>query len=249
MSAPRAAVPLYVHPVVDSALWERVLRPGAADLVVVNVDSGPGHAPDPVFAEALHARDHSARDDNARHDNARDHSAPATLLGYVDTDYGRRDMHDVRAEARLWRDRYGVTSVLLDQVISGAGPDGRVDVDALVAFTDLAHELRRDGVAMLAGNPGTVPHPRVLRLLDVTCVRETDLETHLTAPAPPVPDVDPARLWHLIYDCPPERVRDAVERSAELGAGFVGLAADGLPHPWGSVEYLNADRPTISSAG
>lgn len=249
MSAPRAAVPLYVHPVVDSALWERVLRPGAADLVVVNVDSGPGHAPDPVFAEALHARDHSARDDNARHDNARDHSAPATLLGYVDTDYGRRDMHDVRAEARLWRDRYGVTSVFLDQVISGAGPDGRVDVDALVAFTDLAHELRRDGVAMLAGNPGTVPHPRVLRLLDVTCVRETDLETHLTAPAPPVPDVDPARLWHLIYDCPPERVRDAVERSAELGAGFVGLAADGLPHPWGSVEYLNADRPTISSAG
>lgn len=244
MSAPRAAVPLYVHPVVDSALWERVLRPGAADLVVVNVDSGPGHAPDPVFAEALHARD-----DNARHDNARDHSAPATLLGYVDTDYGRRDMHDVRAEARLWRDRYGVTSVFLDQVISGAGPDGRVDVDALVAFTDLAHELRRDGVAMLAGNPGTVPHPRVLRLLDVTCVRETDLETHLTAPAPPVPDVDPARLWHLIYDCPPERVRDAVERSAELGAGFVGLAADGLPHPWGSVEYLNADRPTISSAG
>lgn len=249
MSAPRAAVPLYIHPVVDSALWERVLRPGAADLVVVNVDSGPGHAPDPVFAEALHARDHSARDDNARHDNARDHSAPATLLGYVDTDYGRRDMHDVRAEARLWRDRYGVTSVFLDQVISGAGPDGRVDVDALVAFTDLAHELRRDGVAMLAGNPGTVPHPRVLRLLDVTCVRETDLETHLTAPAPPVPDVDPARLWHLIYDCPPERVRDAVERSAELGAGFVGLAADGLPHPWGSVEYLNADRPTISSAG
>lgn len=249
MSAPRAAVPLYVHPVVDSALWERVLRPGAADLVVVNVDSGPGHAPDPVFAEALHARDHSARDDNARHDNARDHSAPATLLGYVDTDYGRRDMHDVRAEARLWRDRYGVTSVFLDQVISGAGPDGRVDVDALVAFTDLAHELRRDGVAMLAGNPGTVPHPRVLRLLDVTCVRETDLETHLTAPAPPVPDIDSAKLWHLIYDCPPERVRDAVERSAELGAGFVGLAADGLPHPWGSVEYLNADRPTISSAG
>nr|WP_241728284.1 spherulation-specific family 4 protein [Dietzia maris] len=244
VNAPRAAVPLYIHPVVDSALWERVLRPGAADLVVVNVDSGPGHTPDPVFAEALHSRDLSARDLGAR-----DHSAPATLLGYVDTDYGRRDVHDVRAEARLWRDRYGVTSVFLDQVISGTGPDGRVDVDALLSFTDLANALRRDGVATLAGNPGTVPHPRVLRLLDVTCVRETDLDTHLTTPAPPVPDIDSAKLWHLIYDCPPERVREAVERSAELGAGFVGLAADGLPHPWGSVEYLNADRPTISSAG
>lgn len=234
MSAPRAAVPLYIHPVVDSALWERVLRPGAADLVVVNVDSGPGHTPDPVFAEALHARDHSA---------------PATLLGYIDTDYGRRDVHDIQTEARLWRDRYSVTSVFLDQVISGAGPDGRDDIDALVAFTVLTNALRRDGVATLAGNPGTVPHPSVLRLLDVTCVRETDLETHLTTPAPPVPEVDPARLWHLVYDCPPECVPKAVARSAELGAGLVGLAADGLPHPWGSVEYLNSDRSTISSSG
>ena len=37
MNAPRAAVPLYIHPVVDSALWERVLRPGAADLVGLTI--------------------------------------------------------------------------------------------------------------------------------------------------------------------------------------------------------------------
>lgn len=240
MNTPRAAVPLYIHPVVDSELWEQVLRPGAADLVVVNVDSGPGRVLDPVFAEALRAYGPGGTRGTGGH---------ATILGYVDTDYGRRTPHEVRAEARKWRDRYGITSVFLDQVVSGVGPDGRADVDALIEFTGLVTTLRGDGVVTLAGNPGAIPHPRVLRVLDVICVRETDLETHLTSPATPLPDIDPAKIWHLIYECPSERRGDAVARSVELGAGYVGLAADGLPHPWGSVEFLNADHPTISNSG
>lgn len=234
MSTPRAAVPLYIHPVADSELWEQVLRPGAADLVVVNVDSGPGRELDPVFADALRAQDPGA---------------PTVILGYVDTDYGRRSVRDVRAEARRWREDYGVTSIFLDQVISGTGAAGRIDIDALLDLTHLVDALRSDGVVTIAGNPGTVPHPRITRILDVTCVRETDLRTHLTAPDPPIPDVDPARLWHLIYDCPPDRVQEAVTRSVALGAGLVGLAADGLPHPWGSVGYLNSGERPVSRTG
>lgn len=233
MNTPRAAVPLYSHPVADSALWDKVLRPGAADLVVVNVDSGPGHDTDRAFTDAL--RTHDA-------------GPGTTVLGYVDTDYGRRATDDILREARLWRERYGVTSVFLDQVVSGSGPAGQPDLDALIGFTRLVDALRRDGVDTLAGNPGTVPHPRVTRILDITCVRETDLHTHLTAPAP-TPDVDPGRLWHLIYDCPPELAREAVARSAAMGAGLVGLAPDGLPHPWGSVGFLNDDHPGLSNCG
>lgn len=234
MSAPRAAVPLYLHPAYDRELWEQVLHPGAADLVVVNVDSGPGRTTDPIFAEALR--------------NAPVDKGP-TVLGYVDTDYGRRSLRDIRTDVRRWREEYGVTSVFLDQVASGIGSDGHLDARVIVPLTGLVHALRRDGARVIAGNPGAVPHPWILRLLDITCVRETDLETHLTGPGEPPGGVDPSRVWHLVYDCPPDRAQEAIDRSVELGAGYVGLAADALPHPWGSVEYLNPDGAPVSSRG
>lgn len=227
MSALRAAVPLYQYPGEDSSLWKQVFTPGAASLVVVNVDSGPGAELDPVFAEVLHA-------------------APDNVHGYVDTDYGRRPVDDVREDARHWRERYGVCSIFLDQVVSGIAADGRVDAGALATLTGLISALQRDGIRSISGNPGTVPHPWVLRLLDVTCVRETDMETHLSTPIAPLPDVARSSLWHLIYDCPPDRQEEALTRSEELGAGLVGLTPDGLPHPWGSVGYLNDSAPQLS---
>lgn len=228
MNALRAAVPLYHYPGGDSTLWAKVLTPGAVDLVVVNVDSGPGAELDPVFTNALHC-------------------APDTVHGYVDTDYGRRAEDDIRTDARRWRERYGVCSIFLDQVVSGVGADGRVDTGSLATLTGLVSALRRDGIRSISGNPGTVPHPWVLGLLDVTCVRETDMETHLSTPIAPLPDVAPSSLWHLIYDCPTDRVEEVVARSVELGAGLVGVSPDGLPHPWGSVGYLNGGVSQVSS--
>lgn len=227
MSGLRAAVPLYRYPGEDRALWERVLTPGAVDLVVVNVDSGPGSGLDPAFAEALHC-------------------APDTVHGYVDTAYGQRPVDEIRDEARHWYERYAVRSIFLDQVISGTGPDGRVDAGALATLTRLVGALRRDGIRTISGNPGTVPHRWVLTILDVTCVRETDLKTHLSTPIAPIADVEPSSLWHLIYDCPDDRAQEALARSVELGAGLVGLAPDGLPHPWGAVGYLNDSPPRLS---
>ncbi|MDV8000109.1 spherulation-specific family 4 protein [Rhodococcus sp. IEGM 1408] len=228
MSALRAAVPLYHYPGEDSGLWEQVLTPGAVDLVVVNVDSGPGAELDPVFTEALRC-------------------APDNVHGYVDTDYGRRPVDDIRADAHRWRAWYGVRSIFLDQVVSGAGAGGRVDTGSLARLTGLVGALRRDGMRSISGNPGTVPHPQVLRLFDVTCVRETDMETHLSTPIAPLPEVAASSLWHLVYDCPPDRLEEVLARSVELGAGLVGVTPDGLPHPWGSVGYLNNSAPQVSS--
>lgn len=228
MSALRAAVPLYQYPGEDAALWAQVLSPGAVDLVVVNVDSGPGAEVDPVFSRALRR-------------------APDTVHGYVDTTYGQRPVDDIRDDARRWRERYGVRSLFLDQVSSGLGADGRVEAGALATLTGLVSALRQDGTRTISGNPGTVPHPWVLRLFDVTCVRETDLATHLSTPIAPLPEVAATGLWHLVYDCPPDRVQEALARSVELGAGLVGLTPDGLPHPWGSVGYLNDDAVMLSS--
>lgn len=230
MIPPRAAVPLYLFPASDPETWEAVLAPGAADLVVVNLDSGPGRHPDHVFTAALG-------------------TPTAAVHGYVDTAYGARTVDDIRADARLWRRRHGVSSVFLDQVVSGTGDDGRIDAGALASLTGLVAALRDDGVQRIAGNPGTTPHPWVLRLLDVTCVRETDLATHLADPSPPLPYISPCRIWHLIYDCPPHRAEEAIARSVALGAGLIGIATDGLPHPWGSVVYLNSGTRAVNTCG
>ncbi|MEU6215655.1 spherulation-specific family 4 protein, partial [Streptomyces sp. NPDC047023] len=72
---PMLLVPLYEHPADRPEAWERLIR--SADRlhsVVLNPGNGPGSAPDERFAHVA--------------ERLRDAGVP--VLGYADTDYGRR---------------------------------------------------------------------------------------------------------------------------------------------------------------
>ncbi|CAM5650545.1 Phage tail protein OS=Streptomyces alboniger OX=132473 GN=CP975_23525 PE=4 SV=1 [Streptomyces alboniger] len=86
-------VPLYVHPAADPAAW-RTLVAAAPRLygIVLNAADGPGAAPDPAFTEAAREL----------------REAGVRVLGYVDTDYGKRPLEAVAEDLDRHRARLGL---------------------------------------------------------------------------------------------------------------------------------------------
>lgn len=130
-------VPYYEHPSVRPAEWDALIAAAPRlHAVVLNPASGPGERPDPAFAEVAE----------------RLRAADVRVLGYADTDYGRRPMTDVVRELSRHRAWYGTDGAFLDQVASGEAE--------FTYYRRLATAAWGLGCGTLALNHGTVPHPR-----------------------------------------------------------------------------------------
>ncbi|MCZ4516717.1 hypothetical protein O3Q52_53195 [Streptomyces sp. ActVer] len=204
-------VPYYEHPSDRPAEWEAIVE-AAPRLygVVLNPSSGPGERPDPAFAEVaerLRGRD-------------------VRVLGYADTDYGRRPRAEVVRDLTRYRDWYGVDGAFLDQVTSGLGDFGY--------YQRLATAAWGAGCTTLALNHGAPPHPAYARLADVLVTFEGTWETYRSLrPAPFA--VGRTRQCHLVHGVPPgapvgelARARGATVHCAVPGEGA---------HPWGTLPH------------
>lgn len=206
-------VPFYEHPAARPAAWDAVVR-AAPRLygVVLNPDSGPGAAPDPAFAAV----------------STRLRAAGVRVLGYADTDYGRRPHAAVARDLLAHRDWYGADGAFLDRVTAGA--------DALAHCRRLAAAARAAGAAALVLNHGVHPDPGYAELADLLVTFEGTWDRYRCAPGPPpwTAAHAPGRFCHLVYAAPP---------GAAFTAG-VGCAVPGdAPHPWGTLPHaLEAAR-------
>ncbi|MFE9257146.1 spherulation-specific family 4 protein [Streptomyces sp. NPDC006879] len=207
-------VPLYEHPAHRPEAWARVLR--SADRlhsVVLNPDSGPGSAPDEGFAEVA--------------GRLRDAGVP--VLGYADTDYGRRPHAEVVRELVRHRDWYGADGAFLDQV--AAGPE------LLAHYRRLSVAARAAGARTLVLNHGTHPAPGYAALADLLVTFEGPWDAYQQLQVPAWTAEHPAeRFCHLVYAVPPgapaaelARWRRAAVHCAVPGAGA---------HPWGTLPDL-----------
>lgn len=211
MSPPRPAAPWYVHPTQDAVAWERLRAGTGLAFAVVNVADGPGDPSDPYYRDALAP------------------GCATPLFGYVDVGYGTRSAGRVLDDARVWRERYDIRSVMLDQVPSAPGK-GAWSLDVI-------DRLRRDGVERVALNPGTVPHPDVVGAGDVTCVFEGAASTYLTARFPEwLAAIDPARVWHLVHSCPAGLQPNTHALAGRRGAGLCWVTAGRMPNPWSTLQ-------------
>ncbi|MFP3986639.1 spherulation-specific family 4 protein [Streptomyces sp. E11-3] len=207
-------VPLYVHPALDRGAW-RALVAAAPRLygVVLNPASGPGNAPDPEFAAAARAL----------------RSAGARVLGYVDTDYGRRPQRAVAADLDRHRDWYGTDGFFLDQASATR--------DRLRHYRRLARAARSRGGRTLVLNPGTHPAPGYAALADLLVTFEGDWAAYHAASA--IPDwtrsQPPERFCHLVHGVPPGLCAVAA-RTARLRHAAVHCAVAGHgPNPWSAL--------------
>ena len=207
-------VPMYVHPAVDPDAW-RTLVASAPLLygVVLNVDDGPGSVPDPAFTDPV-------RDLRA---------AGVRVLGYVDTDYGRRPVRAVAQDFERHRDWYATDGFFLDQVAA--------DQAGLRHYRRLARAARTRGGRTVALNPGVHPAPGYAAFADLLVTFEGDWDAYCAAPAAPPWAAGHAadRFCHLVHGVP-KRLCGLAARTAELRGAAVHCAVTGHgPNPWSAL--------------
>ncbi|MFF3511756.1 spherulation-specific family 4 protein [Streptomyces sp. NPDC002573] len=207
-------VPLYVHPAEDPGAWHRLITAAARTYaIVLNPANGPGAAPDRAFtsvAEALRA-------------------AGARLLGYVDTDYGRRDRAEIAEDLRRYQWWYAADGCFLDRVTATPG--------GLPACRRLVRAVRRLGATTVVLNPGVHPAPGYARLADLTVTFEGHWSTYVSAFSRPkwTTRQPPERFCHLVYGVPEALVPLAVRTAHERGAAVCGPVTGEPPNPWGEL--------------
>ena len=207
-------VPMYVHPTVDPAAWHALVA-AAPRLygVVLNIDDGPGTAPDPAFVAAARAL----------------RAAGVRVLGYADTDYGRRPARVVAADFERHRDWYGADGFFLDQVAP--------DAAGLRHYRRLTRAARARGGRTVVLNPGAHPAPGYAALCDLLITFEGDWDAYCAAPAAPpwTKDHPPTRFCHLVHGVP-ARLSRLAARTAELRGAAVHCAVPGHgPNPWSAL--------------
>jgi hypothetical protein len=212
-SAPRFAVPAYFHPGWASADWRALagLGPRLA-FAVLNPDSGPGRSVDPAYREPVAAVQ----------------AAGGSVIGYVDTGYGRRPGSDVLRDLTVYRSGYGLRGAFLDQV-----PSGR---EHLAHYRRLADAARRIGLDFLVLNPGVTPDPGYAELTDVVVTFEGPWATygdHVVADW--TRRHPPERFCHLVHSTPPAELASVRDGAHGRHAGTVYATELTGANPWGSL--------------
>lgn len=182
-------VPAYFD--ADSS-WSQVsaTRPPPANLILDLPNGvGAGTAPDPRFQALVRQAK----------------SAGLTILGYSSTVDGARPAADVEADARHYRDWYGVTRIFLDRVTGQSAQFAYYQ-----QLSSYVHQL--DGSSSVWMNPGAYPDQDYMSLGDVVMVFEGTYSQYLALQVPAwASGYSPSRFAHTIYATPGTDLANALQ--------------------------------------
>lgn len=209
------AIPSYFYP---GSLWTQA-KTAKANIMIINPASGPGTAVDVNYVN-------TANDMKA---------AGTTVLGYVYTQYGKRDAALVQQDIAKYLTWYGVQGIFLDE-----GSNLCDDVpyyDALVAYIKTA--LSTAVTVLNWGTDGpecylTTPNP-----VDIVLNYENTYANYVqwAGPSPWVAKYNASRFWQLVHTTPatPEAFWRAITLSKSRRAGWVYVTDDVMPNPWDTL--------------
>ncbi|MBV9444613.1 MAG: hypothetical protein JO345_01755 [Streptosporangiaceae bacterium] len=192
-------VPAYFD---DMGDWTRVTqtRPPPADLILDLPNGvGAGTAPDPAFQALV----------------GQAKSAGLTVLGYSSTVDGARPMADAEADARHYRDWYGVTHIFLDRVTGQSAQFAYYQ-----QLSSYIHQL--DGPSTVWMNPGDYPDQDYMSLGDVVMVFEGTYAQYQSLQVPAwVDSYSPSRFAQTVYATPGAVLANALDLARERRAMHV----------------------------
>jgi hypothetical protein len=211
-------VPAYFYPSgARRADWTRMAEAARSVSleVILNPASGPGERADRKYVAVV---------DRLRRSGAR-------ILGYVDSDYGRRAITAVAEDVRRYREFYGVDGYFIDQMANTR--------EAVSFYRSIRRLIRRiDPRLKVVGNPGT-PHtlPEYLDTADTLVTFEGSARSFAAygprSAAPWTAEQSPDRFAVIVYDVgTPSAGRDALARAKSTGAGSVYVTDQQMPNPY-----------------
>lgn len=205
-------VPAYFHPALRLGDWDVLARPDQRiRAVVLNIDNGPGVAPELALAAAA---------DRAL-------AAGMPVIGYTDTGYGTRPIGHIRTDMLAYTEWYGTVGFFFDQVSTGYG-----DLEFYRRVTDMAREF--GGTVVL--NHGAYPDPRYADLADVLVTFEGPWSAYGAVRAPGWARQLPAgRFWHLVYATPPAMLTAALSHAAECNVETAYITDRAGTNPWSGL--------------
>ena len=137
MSRAGVYVPLYVYPGNSKwHQWEVVIKsklahPSVPFVVVVNPSNGVGNQ----------------KDDNYVNGICNLKSAGITVIGYIFTSYGSRELDSVKSEIRKYKEWYDVEGIMFDEMSNKTGYE--------LYYETLTSYAKSLGMKLTKGNPGT----------------------------------------------------------------------------------------------
>jgi hypothetical protein len=210
----------------------------------MNVDNGPGSAPNSDFVSATQAF----------------RAAGGRLLGYVYTCYGgtqcasgplaTRSTGEVLARAQRYAQWYGVDGIFLDEMSN--------QLQDLPFYSTIASGLRSARPQwQIVGNPGTATPADYLAVADVLVTSENGGASYAGAPSLPwMSSAAPDRQAHLLYNVSGTAAMQSLLLQAQThGAGHVYITDDRYTpgsttetNPWDALpSYWTAELAAVSA--
>ena len=210
----------------DSVWAQAIAARPAPRVMFLNVDSGPGTAPQPHFQALVRQAQ----------------AAGITVLGYSSTAYGRRPIGSLETQVRDYRAWYGVNGMFLDLVQGTAGD--------LPYYRELTSYIRATvPKAVIWLNPGDFPDRGYMSVGNVVMVFEGPYSSYRTTRVPGwVSRYQPGQFAHVVYATPRSELASAVRLSRARRAGHLFVTdLPGSPNPYGGLPgYWPAESAAIA---
>ena len=204
------AVPAYFHPATAPSSWERLIGSQLGNgFAIINLADGPGSAPDNVVQDAAR----------------RLATAGTSVLGYVDSGYGRRGIEVLIREFADYRRWYGVQGVFVDQALG--------EPALLPHYRELVERLRSARADRVVLNYGVPPDESFAEVGDVLVTFEGPMSAYLQASQPRwTRRIGAHRQCHLVYGAPESATPALLLKASRRGAGLVYVTACAGRNPW-----------------
>jgi hypothetical protein len=208
--APLLAVPAYFRPDARPDDWELLARNAAqVRMVILNVANGPGAQPDRAFWPAV---------DRLR-------QAGVTVVGYVDTNYGRREASRALADFDRFRRWYHVAGVCFDRAAATA--------EDLGYYARLSDAARGAGARVVVFNHGVHPAEGYAEHADLLGTFEGPWRAYTRLAVPRWTRAWPAGLFqHVVYSVPRAEFDHAARLAVSRHAGCVYITDRGGANPY-----------------
>lgn len=209
----KMAIPSYFYP---GFFWAQLEQAApTVGLAIINPDSGPGNERDQSYVDEIV---------NVKTKGIR-------VLGYVATNYGKRDKAKVKSDINKYYAWYGVDGIFLDEAATSCTKKSY--------YRDLYFYIKnKGGTAKVVINPGGATEECFVEASDIIVNFEDAYVNYLTwRPSGWETQYPADRFWHLIHDTPETDMPNAIALSKERHAGWVYVTPDQLDNPWDTLPF------------